>query len=97
MKSEACYYAYGGKQEVLRVAAHRFGRTNDRDIIQPVVSCLTFHEYYWPKSQESVDSLIEFAVGRYFMAGSKGVFRWRNAMAQLSRPVTVANETENNC
>lgn len=68
MQSEACYYAWRDLPGLFRIAAHRFGRTEQRGIARPVLSCLTFPGDYCPRSLDSVDALIAMAVGRYFMA-----------------------------
>ncbi len=64
MKSEACYYRLGDREGVLRVAGHRFGRTEGRMISAPVWSCLTWPQKP-PKNREGVHSHIVSAVGRY--------------------------------
>ena len=74
MRSEACYYRLGNRSGLLRIAAHRLGRTESRKFDTPVWACLTIPETYTPKSDCGFDAQIYLAVGRYIMmAGSENV------------------------
>ena len=67
MKSEACYYGHPCSIAVIRVAAHRFGRTEARTLTMPVATCTTFPEKSGPRCMEAADTIIALAVGRYFL------------------------------
>jgi hypothetical protein len=74
MRSEACYYRLGNRTGLLRVAAHRLGRTESRRFETPIWACLTIPETYSPKSDCGFDAQIYLAVGRYVMiAGLENV------------------------
>jgi len=66
LKSEACYYKLPNKPALLRVAAHRTSRTENRLMSEPVIANITFA----PKNKycmEAVRHIINYAVGKYFL------------------------------
>lgn len=71
MKSEACYFCWPGRTDLLRVAAHK--RDNRPLGLGRVVSRLTFHASsgrvpgHMRVSPEKVRAMIALAVGEYFM------------------------------
>ena len=73
MQSEACYYRYPGKSGLLRIAAHRYSRTQSRlNPAKNVICCLTFGETYTAKCKGSVDAKIMMAVGKFFLNAPNG-------------------------
>jgi hypothetical protein len=69
MKSEACYYKWPGLDYTIRIAAHQFGRTERRSLedTDRVAASITFGENFRPKSTEALDTVIEQAVGKFFL------------------------------
>ena len=77
--SEACYYRWPDRPEVLRVAAHRFkkGKGYKRDDgAARVASVLTFNHHLSDApgkmkiAEEKIESMIASAIGRYFLAST---------------------------
>ena len=78
-RSEACYYRWPGRPEVLRVAAHRFRKgwgTRGGAGDARVAAVLTFnhHQVDAPGrmkiAEEKIESMIASAIGRYFLAST---------------------------
>jgi hypothetical protein len=82
LKSEACYYKLEDRVGLLRVAAHRFGRTESRLVTAPVWSCLTFPRN-GPRSVDALHSHIDSAVGRYILAPHTKTGRHSNKISSL--------------
>lgn len=81
MKSEACYYGWPGHDEVIRVAAHRFGKNhgNPRDIngqrvVGKLMLCGThlLRSGTMALSPEKMETMVAMQIGRYFLAVAKG-------------------------
>ena len=77
--SEACYYRWPDRPEVLRVAAHQFRKgwgTRGGSGDARVAAVLTFnhHQADMPGkmkiAQEKIESMIASAIGRYFLASA---------------------------
>jgi hypothetical protein len=69
MKSEACYYAWPGRNEVIRIATHRFGKNHGRprDINgQIVVAKITLCGTHLMKPGQ----IVAAAIGQYFLAAA---------------------------
>lgn len=65
MKSEACYYKLPGFDGVVRIAAHRLGRTEHRKMSSPVVANVTFGLCQGNLSQQQIGQRVTFALGKY--------------------------------
>jgi hypothetical protein len=79
MKSEACYYAWPGRNEVIRIATHRFGKNHGRprDINgQIVVAKITLCGTHLMKpgqmnmAESKVRMIVAAAIGQYFLAAA---------------------------
>ena len=74
MKSEACYYEHPARKGyTIRIAAHRYGRTEDKMLPHhagKTIACITFAPGSFseiPKSWDAIDTIIYKAVGQYFV------------------------------
>lgn len=65
MRSEACYYTMPGYHGAIRIAAHRLGRTETREMMMPVVSKITFGEGRGPVKDQHVRQAVLLALGGY--------------------------------
>lgn len=86
MKSEACYYEHPARKGyVIRVAAHRYSRTEDKLLphhIGKMIACITFAPGCFnniPKSWEAIDAVIYKAVGQYFIKDLPSRLRQKEA------------------
>ena len=69
MRSEACYYALPDHPGVIRVAAHRYGRTEGRGSMWKVLGKIGFSGTEPENiSTERIRNHVRYAVGQYFMA-----------------------------
>lgn len=78
MKSEACYYGWPDRQELLRIAAH----SHDNDVrgLGKVVSRLTLNRQSIKfKSPESMEHVIALAIGHYFLKSAAGMAKQADA------------------
>lgn len=66
MRSEACYYTKPGYHGAIRIAAHRYGRTETRAARLPVVGKITFGGNQGPVPEHRLDQVVMLAIGRYF-------------------------------
>ena len=67
MQSEACYYELAGWNGVIRIAAHRHGRTMRRSDLLPVVATVTFGKNQGQFNDDEIERATHQALGRYFM------------------------------
>jgi hypothetical protein len=73
MQSEACYYKLPNAKGLIRVASHRFGRTEQRINQEKVIAIITFGENYFYNSIDKVDSYIAASVGKYLMLQKQSI------------------------
>ena len=66
--SEACYYTMPGYHGAVRVAAHRYGRTEYKELMMPVVGKVTFGANHGALPPQRVEQTVMVALGRYFFA-----------------------------
>lgn len=66
--SEACYYTMAGYHGAIRVAAHRYGRTEYKETMMPVVGKVTFGANHGAVPPQRVEQTVLLALGRYFYA-----------------------------
>jgi hypothetical protein len=71
MKSEACYYGRSSWAGVIRVAAHRWGRTAQRALTMPVASHITFGSDQGRFSPAEIERRTCEAIGRYTLARAR--------------------------
>ena len=64
-QSESCYYAAPGHPEMIRISAHKGGRTDSRQMGRIIAARITFASCL-PWTAEQVTDAVRQALGRYF-------------------------------